>query len=170
MEDQLAPARSPDGPRSPGGGQLRRIALPNPDRTRDCDGDAAHDLHPSKPFPGGCCEPLHWTRSNRILFIANFTLFSVPANGGAPAVLFRKSTSQYLLSPNQETVAVVDGCECGHATDKIALMNVDGSALRELPVAKNVSDDPVAFSPDGTQLVFGSATLDRKLARSRTVI
>jgi Tol biopolymer transport system component len=119
-----------------------------------------HTAVTSKAFFGGCCEPLRWTRSNRILFIANFTLFSVPANGGAPTVLFRRSTSRYLLSPNQETLAVVDGCDCGHAPDRIALMNVDGSALRELPVAKNVSDDPVAFSPDGTQLVFVRATLD----------
>src|SRR5581483_9045530 len=29
------------------------------------------------------------------------------------------------------------------------------------PVAKNVSDDPVTFSPDGTELVFSTATLNR---------
>src|SRR5581483_12297432 len=120
-----------------------------------------HTIYSSKPFPGGCCGPLTWTRSGRILYIANFTLLSVPASGGRPTLLFRGSTPDYILSPNQETVVVVDGCECGHATDKIAFVNVRGGAPRFLPVARNVSDDPVAFSPDGTELVFSSATLSR---------
>lgn len=119
-------------------------------------------IYSSKPFPGGCCDPLTWTRSGRILYIANFTLFSVPAAGGRPTVLFRGSTPRYILSPNQETVAVVDGCGCGHDTDKIAFVNVRGGAPHELPVSRNVSDDPVAFSPDGTELVFSTATLNRK--------
>jgi hypothetical protein len=122
---------------------------------------APHTIYSSKPFPGGCCHPLTWTRSGRILYIANFTLFSVPATGGKPTVLFRGSTSRYILSPNQETVAVVDGCDCGHDTDTIAFVNVHGGAPHELPVSKNVSDDPVTFSPDGTELVFNTATLNR---------
>ena len=120
-----------------------------------------HTVYSSKPFPGGCCDPLTWTRSGRILYIANFTLFSVPATGGKPTVLFRGSISGYILSPNQETVAVVDGCGCGHDTDKIAFVNLRGGAMYELPVSKNVSDDPVTFSPDGTELVFSAATLNR---------
>jgi Tol biopolymer transport system component len=56
---------------------------------------------------------------------------------------------------------VVDGCACGHATDKIAFVNVRGGAPVFIPVARNVSDDPVTFSPDGTELVFSSATLNR---------
>ena len=125
---------------------------------------APHTVYSSKPFPGGCCDPLTWTRSGRILYIANFTLFSIPAAGGKPTVLFRGSTSRYILSPNQETVAVVDGCDCGHDTDKIAFVNVRGGAPHELPVPKNVSDDPVTFSPDGTELVFSTATLNRTTA------
>ena len=120
-----------------------------------------HTIYSSKPFPGGCCGALTWTRSGRILYIANFTLLSVPVAGGRPTVLFRGSTPEYLLSPNQETVVVVDGCDCGHDTDKIAFVSVRGGAPRELPVSKNVSDDPVTFSPDGTELVFSAATLNR---------
>jgi Tol biopolymer transport system component len=118
-------------------------------------------VYASKRFPGGCCDPLTWTRSGRILYVANYTLLSVPATGGHPTVLFRGSTPGYLLSPNQETVVVVDGCGCGHDTDRIAFRDVRGGSLDELAVAKNVSDDPVAFSPDGTELVFSTATLDR---------
>jgi len=120
-----------------------------------------HTIFTSKPFPGGCCDPLTWTRSGRILYVANYTLLSVPATGGRPKVLFRGSTPGYILSPNQETVAVIDGCGCGHDTDRIAFGEVRGGSLQELPVAKNVSDDPVTFSPDGTELVFSVATLDR---------
>lgn len=120
-----------------------------------------HTIYSSNRFPGGCCGPLAWTRSGRILYIANYTLLSVPASGGRPTVLYRRSTPRYLLSPNQETVVVVDGCGCGHDTDRIAFVNTRGGAPHELPVAKNVSDDPVTFSPDGTELVFSTATLDR---------
>jgi Tol biopolymer transport system component len=120
-----------------------------------------HTIYSSKPFPGGCCDPLTWTRSGRILYIANFTLLSLPVTGGRPRVLFRGSSPGYILSPNQETVAVVDGCDCGHDTDKLAFVNVRGGAPHELPVSKNVSDDPVAFSPDGPELVFSTATLNR---------
>jgi WD40-like Beta Propeller Repeat len=120
-----------------------------------------HTIYSSRPFPGGCCGPLTWTRSGRILYIANFTLLSVPATGGRPTVLFRSSAPEDILSPNQETAVVVDGCGCGHDTDKIALVNVRGGAPHELPVSKNVSDDPVTFSPDGTELVFSTATLNR---------
>src|SRR5579862_4089361 len=121
-----------------------------------------HTIYSSKPFPGGCCHPLTWTRSGRILYVANFTLFSVPATGGSPTVLFRGSTPGYMLSPNTETVAVIDGCACPGGTDKVALVNVNGGAPHVLPVAKNVSDDPVAFSPDGTELIFNTATLNPK--------
>jgi len=121
-----------------------------------------HTIYSSKPFPGGCCGPLMWTRSGRILYIANFALLSVPDTGGSPTVLFRGSTPGYILSPNQETAVVVDGCGCGHETDKIAFVNVRGGAPHELPVSKNVSDDPVTFSPDGTQLIFNTATLNPK--------
>jgi Tol biopolymer transport system component len=115
-------------------------------------------VYSAKAVDGDCCHSLTWARSGRFIFISNFTLLSVPVTGGRATVLFHGSTPGYLLSPNQETVVVVDGCACGHATDKIAFVNVFGGAAHELPVAKNVSEDPVAFSPDGTQLVFSVAT------------
>lgn len=155
------PVWSPDG-RSVAWGELN----PAGNRYRIETATAAamstpHTIYSSKPFPGGCCDPLTWTSSGRIVYIANFTLVSVPATGGRPTTLFRGSTSRYILSPSQETVAIVDGCDCGHDTDKIAFANVRGGAPHELPISKNVSDDPVAFSPDGTELVFGTATLNR---------
>ncbi len=120
-----------------------------------------HTIYSSKAVDGDCCYSLAWTRLGRILYIANFTLISLPSAGGKPTLLFRGSTPRYILSPNQETVVVVDGCGCGHDTDRIAFVNVRGGARHELPVAKNVSDDPVTFSPDGTELVFSAATLNR---------
>lgn len=157
-----SPVWSPDGTSvawgevSPAGNRYRIETAPATAMS------APHTIYSSKPFPGGCCGPLTWTSSGRILYIANFTLFSVPATGGRPTVLFRRSTPDYLLSPNQETAAVVDGCECGHATDKIAFVNVRGGSPHELRVSRDVSDDPVTFSPDGTELVFSSATLNPK--------
>lgn len=119
---------------------------------------APHTIYMSKAVDGDCCQSLSWTRSGRILYISNFNLLSVPVTGGRSTVLFRRSASGYILAPDQETVAVVDGCGCGHAPDKIAFVNLGGGAPYELPVFKNVSDDPAAFSPDGTELVFSSAT------------
>src|SRR5579871_1307147 len=112
-------------------------------------GSAPRTVYSGKAIDGDCCHALTWTRSGRFLFISNFTLLSLPVRGGRPTALFHRSTSEYLLSPNEETAAVVDGCACGHAPDKIAFVNVRGGVPRELPVAKNLSDDPVTFSPDG---------------------
>ena len=87
-----------------------------------------HTIYSAKAVDGDCCHSLTWTGSGRIfLQIANNTLLSIPATGGSPMVLFRATASGYILSPNQETVAVVDGCGCGHATDKIAFVNVGGA-------------------------------------------
>ncbi len=118
-------------------------------------------IYSSRPFPGGCCGRLTWTRSGRILYIANYTLLSIPVTGGRPTAVFRGSTPEYFLAPNQKSVVVVDGCACGHDTDKIAFVSVRGGAPHTLPVGKNVSDDPVTFSPDGAELVFTTATLNR---------
>jgi Tol biopolymer transport system component len=101
----------------------------------------------------GCCDPMIWGAANRILFVANYALMSLPAIGGKPTPRF-SSTPWFILSPNRETAAFTDGCGCGHAPDAVAFVNVRGG--KPVVIAKPVkaSDEIDGFSPDGTQLVF----------------
>jgi Tol biopolymer transport system component len=101
----------------------------------------------------GCCDPLLRAAGGRILFVADFGLRSVRASGGKPTRLF-SGTPWFILSPNRETVALTDGCGCGHAPDAVALLNVTGGKRRVVPRPARASDEIDGFSPDGTELVF----------------
>jgi Tol biopolymer transport system component len=101
----------------------------------------------------GCCGPMRWAAGDRILFIANFTLTSLPANGGKPTRLF-SSTPSFILSPNGETAAFDNGADQENAPDAIGLVDVRGGKPRPVPKPKNASDGADGFSPDGTELVF----------------
>jgi len=117
---------------------------------RASDGGGKHPAFVSKD---GCCEPVLWAAGNRIAFINNFVVSSVAATGGKLIKLFG-STPWFILSPNRETVALDDGCGCGHSPDSVALVGVRGGKPLVVPRPKNVSDSIDGFSPDGTQLVF----------------
>ena len=93
-----------------------------------------------------CCEPVLWAAGNRIAFVSNFELFSVGQGGGKPTKLFR-GTPWFILSPNRETVALDDGCGCGHAPDSIALVSVRGGKPFIIARPKNTSDSIDGFSP-----------------------
>ena len=55
----------------------------------------------------------------------------------------------------------VDGCACGHATDKIAFVNVHGGVPFTCPFRGTSPTIRSRSRPDGTQLVFSSATLNQ---------
>jgi Tol biopolymer transport system component len=101
----------------------------------------------------GCCDPMAWGSANRLLFVANYTLMSLPTMGGKPTPRF-SSTPWFVLSPNSETVAFTDGCGCGHAPDAVAMVNVRGGRPAVVAKPARASDEVDGFSPDGTQLVF----------------
>lgn len=100
-----------------------------------------------------CCEPVLWAAGKRIAFVSNFELFSVHQEGGRPTKLF-SGTPWFILSPNRETVALDDGCGCGHRPDSVALVNVRGGKPIVVSRLSNVTDEIDGFSPDGTELVF----------------
>lgn len=114
------------------------------------------DKHPAFVSRDGCCEPVLWAAGDRIAFIDNFQVMSVAATGGKPLRLF-ESTPWFTLSPNRETVALADGCGCGHSPDSVALVGVRGGKPLVILRPKNTSDSIDGFSPDGTQLVFTRA-------------
>jgi Tol biopolymer transport system component len=103
-----------------------------------------------------CCEPVLWAADNRIAFVSNFELFSIGKGSGNATKLF-SGTPWFILAPNRETVALDDGCGCGHAPDSIALVSVRGGKPFVIARPKNTSDSINGFSPDGTQLVFTRA-------------
>jgi Tol biopolymer transport system component len=117
------------------------------------DGTDAHSL-----FRRGddCCEPVLWGAGDRIVFSANFRLFAVPAAGGKQQLLFG-DTPWFILSPNGETAAVDDGCDCGQAPDAIAFVAVRGGKPVVVDRPKGSTDAIDGFSPDGTMLVFSRA-------------
>lgn len=115
-------------------------------------GGAVHSVY-RLANPQGCCGPVSWAIGGRILFISSFTLRSVSAKGGQSRALF-SGTSRFVLSPNREITAVVDGCDCGHAPDALALMSLDSDRTMRVPQPEGVTDEIDSFSPDGTQLVF----------------
>lgn len=117
---------------------------------RATDGGGKHPAYVSRD---GCCEPVLWAAGDRIAFIDNFEVSSVAATGGKPAKLFG-STPWFILSPNGQTIALDDGCGCGHSPDSVALVGVRGGKVLVVPRPKNTSDSIDGFSPDGTQLVF----------------
>jgi Tol biopolymer transport system component len=103
-----------------------------------------------------CCEPVLWAADKRIAFASNFELFSIGEGSGKATKLF-SGTPWFILSPNRETVALDDGCGCGHAPDSIALVSVRGGKPFVIARPKSTSDSINGFSPDGTQLVFTRA-------------
>jgi Tol biopolymer transport system component len=102
---------------------------------------------------GGCCDPLQWAASGRIVFIDNFTLASIPETGGAPVRVFT-NTSRFVLSPNRRTIAFDDGCGCHDSNDPIGLVGVRGGTPFVVPKPANATDVLDGFSSDGKELVF----------------
>lgn len=100
-----------------------------------------------------CCGPIAWASSEQILFIDDYQLKSVDLRSRSVATLDTGAPS-FILSPNRQTIAFDQGCECGHAPDAIGLVGVDGRGSRLIPKPKTASDELDGFSPDGTELVF----------------
>jgi len=113
-------------------------------------GGPIHTVYSAKSA-NGCCDPMLWSPSHRILFESNFTLMSASPSGGRPASLVR-NISWFILSPNGETAAF-DG-PGGHSPSSIGLVNVSGGKARLVPRPAQAGDGVAGFSPDGTELVF----------------
>jgi Tol biopolymer transport system component len=101
----------------------------------------------------GCCDRMFWSRTGRIVFVANFTLTSVPVSGGRATHLFR-STSSFFLSPNGETAIFDNGPGRETAADAIGLVPVGGGRTRMIPKPKHAADYAKGLTPDGTELLF----------------
>ena len=99
----------------------------------------------------GCCDPVLWSATGRILFDSNFRLMSVRANGGTPTTL-ATDISWFFLSPNGETAAF--NGPAGHSPSGIGIVNLSGGKPVLVPRPANVGDVVDGFSPDGTELIF----------------
>lgn len=99
----------------------------------------------------GCCDPVLWSPTGRILFDSGLSLSSVPSSGGKSTRL-ATNVSWFILSPNGETAAF-DGPQ-GHSPSGIGLVNVRGGKPVLVPRPANSGDSIDGFSPDGTELVF----------------
>jgi Tol biopolymer transport system component len=124
--------------------------------TAAADGSSVHRLF---PINDNCCGTLLWAAGDRIVFEANYQLFSVSADGGKPTKLFG-DTPWFIMSPNGETAAVDYGCGCGHAPDAIAFVNVHGGKPVVVAKPKTMTDTIDGFSADGTLLVFSRQKFD----------
>jgi len=143
------PTWSPDGTRiayANVGGPRGQLVVMN------ADGSGKRSLFAAD----SCCEPILWATGNRIVFVDDYELLTIGARGGKPTRLFTQ-TPWFILSPDRQTIALDDGCGCGHAPDAIALVAVRGGKPFVVPRPKNTSDSIDGFSPDGTQLVFTRA-------------
>ena len=100
-----------------------------------------------------CCGPIAWASSKQIVFIDDYQLKRVDLRSGSVAALDTGAPS-FMLSPNRQTIAIDQGCECGHAPDAVGLVDVDGRGTRLIPKPKTATDELDGFSPDGTELVF----------------
>jgi Tol biopolymer transport system component len=99
-----------------------------------------------------CCGPIAWASSEQIVFIDDYQLKRVDLRSGSVAALDTGAPS-FMLSPNRQTIAIDQGCECGHAPDAVGLVGLDGR-VRLIPRPKTATDELDGFSPDGTELVF----------------
>jgi Tol biopolymer transport system component len=113
-------------------------------------GNDAHTVYSSTD---SCCGPVGWASSDRIVFVDDYQLKSVDLRSGRVRKL-ATGAAYFTLSPNGETIAIADGCECNHAPDAVALVGIDGHGYRLVPKPRDATDELDGFSPDGTQLVF----------------
>jgi hypothetical protein len=138
---------------SPDGGQIAFAYFGVPLERLEvmgADGSGKHALYQSR---NGCCEPVLWGASGRVVFVDDYRLFTVPESGGRPTELF-EGTPWFILSPDRAAVAFDDGCGCGHQPESVALVDVRGGTPIVVPRPKNATDEIDGFSPDGTELVF----------------
>jgi hypothetical protein len=149
------------------------------ERTSSNPGGAMHTVLHSD---GYCCEQMLWASGGRILLNPNVGLKSVGALGekskrlvfpscaGKPERGHKCQTVGFFLSPNREYAAAAITADSGdpHVDQGIGLVKVepDGkasllpTALTADEQAGQIYDRPLAFSPDGTQLVFSRTSWD----------
>jgi Tol biopolymer transport system component len=118
-------------------------------------------LHTIRNQKGGWpwVDSMVWARGGRILLSADASLYLVGMHGGKPKRIDFPdcgedcNESGFIFSPSR-TVAAVATCDCGdpHSVGGIALVKLTGAEPQVL--WQEAGDDPLAFSPDGGQLVF----------------
>jgi WD40 repeat protein len=148
-------------------------------RTSSRPGGAMHTVLASKGF---CCQQMQWAAGGRILVNPTLGLKSVGALGekskrlffptcaGPPDPNYGCSTVGFLLSPNREYAAAAVTADAGdpHVDWGIGLVKVepDGtSTVLSTPLgaeeqSSQIYDHAIAFSPDGSQLVFSRTSWD----------
>jgi hypothetical protein len=118
-----------------------------------------------------------WLAGGRLLFSRDGRLSSMKIHGGKPQrVVFpnceeedRCYESGFFLSPNRK-IAAVTACDCGdpHSSPGIELVGLSRTrqpavlttALTAEEEYGSIVDEALAFSPDGTQLVFSRSGFD----------
>jgi Tol biopolymer transport system component len=137
-------------------------------------------LHTVLASVGYCCSAMEWAAGGRILLNPNVGLKSVGAQGGKPKRLLfpncagvpepghKCQTLGFTLSPGREYAAAVVTTDCcdPHIPWGIGLVKLSpGRDPAVVPTAlaaekDGIVDSPLAFSPDGRQLVFTQASFD----------
>jgi WD40-like Beta Propeller Repeat len=148
-------------------------------RTSSAFGGAVHTVLAAS---GWCCARVQWAAGGRILLNPNVGLKAVGVQGGKPKRLVfpscagepipghECSTVGFILSPNREyaAAAVTADASDPHFAWGIGLVRLKaGRALVVRPSVLTtqeqdgrIVDTALAFSPDGTQLVFSRASWD----------
>jgi Tol biopolymer transport system component len=141
-------------------------------RTLSRAGGSVHTVLPAAD--GFCCTRVQWAAGDRILLNPNIGLKAVGVRGGKPKRLFPScpggpspgsacDTVGFILSPNREyaAAAVTADASDPHYAWGIGLVKLKAGAPAVLSTPLTVQeqdarivDTALAFSPDGTQLVF----------------
>lgn len=140
--------------------------------TQDLDGSDRRLLLSFGPGSGSYIQGLTFDAASRKLYFTasqsgsfDTNLFSINVDGTGLANLTNDQcfTRKFSLSPDGARIVYARNCGPNELSDKIWLMNVDGTGQRILTTAPPVSSDPTGnkhadprFSPSGNSVVFTS--------------
>ncbi len=147
-------------------------------RTSSTPGGKVHTVLASN---GECCSALQWEPGGRFLLDPSGGLKTLPAQGGKPKRIefmscgtdrnsWGCSTAGLVVAPNHEYAATLTSSDPTdpHSSYGIGLVKLEpgkrpvvlASPLTAEENVNEVLDSPLAFSPDGTDLVFSRSSWD----------